>query len=76
MRLIVALSAVAMIGLTTTAMESASGSSQNCSVNLSHSAIHQESECTVVRGGRAGGIFGRMMELERRKNAWFRGVFS
>ena len=76
MRLIVALSAVAMIGLTTTAMESASGSSQNTSVNLSQSPMHQESDCTVVRGGRAGGFFGRMMDLERRKNAWFRGVFG
>ena len=33
-------------------------------------------ESAVARGGRAGGVFGRIMEVERRKNAWLRGVFS
>ena len=76
MRLILALSAVAMIGLTSSAMDSASASPQNFSVNLTQSAKFVESECTVARGGRAGGFFGRIMELERRKNAWLRGTFS
>jgi hypothetical protein len=76
MRLIVALSAMAMIGLTSSAMESGSSSSRDSSINLTQSPTGVGSECTVAGGGRAGGFFRRMMELERRKNAWFRGVFS
>ena len=76
MRLIIALSAVAMPGLTSTALDSGSASTQSCSVHQTRSPISGEGESTVAARGQAGGFFGRMMEMERRKNAWLRGVFS
>ncbi|MEZ6032290.1 MAG: hypothetical protein R3C17_04295 [Planctomycetaceae bacterium] len=75
MRLIVALSAVAMIGLSS-AMNSAAAASQDSSINQTLSPKPAAGESVVARGGRAGGVFGRIMEIERRKNAWLRGVFS
>jgi hypothetical protein len=79
MRLLVALSTVAMIGLSSTAMGVESAPSQILSGNLTQSlevrqSPKQADEFSVVRTGRAGGFFGRIMELERRKNAWLRGM--
>ncbi len=76
MRLIIALSAVAMLGLTSTALDSGSASTQSCSVHQTQLPMPGESESSIAGRGRAGGFFGRMMEIERRKNAWLRGVFS
>jgi hypothetical protein len=75
MRLIVVLSAVAMIGLSS-AMNSASAASQDSPINQTQSPKSAAGDSAVARGGRAGGVFGRIMEIERRKNAWLRGVFS
>jgi hypothetical protein len=75
MRLIVVLSAVAMIGLSS-AMDSASAASQDSPINQTQSPKSAAGDSAVARGGRAGGVFGRIMEIERRKNAWLRGVFS
>lgn len=82
MRLLVALSTVAMIGLSSTAMGFESAPSPISSGNLTQSVqslkIRQSStqadEFSVVQSGRAGGFFGRLMEMERRKNAWLRGM--
>jgi len=83
MRLIIAFSTVAMIGLSSSAMGFESAPSQISSGNLAQSlqslevrqsAKPAESELTVAAGGRAGGFFGRLMEMERRKNAWLRGM--
>ena len=82
MRLLVALSTVAMIGLSSTAMGFESAPSQIPSGNVTQSVqslkIRQSStqadEFSVVQSGRAGGFFGRLMEMERRKNAWLRGM--
>ncbi|MBC7964299.1 MAG: hypothetical protein H7Z17_00110 [Fuerstia sp.] len=83
MRLLVALSTVAMIGLSSTAMGFESAPSQLPSGNLTQSlqslevrqSPKQADEFSVVGSGRAGGFFGRIMEIERRKNAWLRGMF-
>lgn len=82
MRLLVALSTVAVIGLSSTAMGFESAPSQIPSGNVTQSVqslkIRQSStqadEFSVVQSGRAGGFFGRLMEMERRKNAWLRGM--
>ncbi len=82
MRLLVALSTVAVIGLSSTAMGFESAPSPISSGNLTQSVqslkIRQSStqadEFSVVQSGRAGGFFGRLMEMERRKNAWLRGM--
>lgn len=82
MRLLVALSTVAMIGLSSTAMGFESVPSQIPSGNTTQSlqslevrqSPQQADEFSVVRTGRAGGFLGRVMEIERRKNAWLRGL--
>ena len=82
MRLLVALSTVAVIGLSSTAMGFESAPSQIPSGNVTQSVqslkVRQSStqadEFSVVQSGRAGGFFGRLMEMERRKNAWLRGM--
>lgn len=83
MRFIVALSTVAMIGLSSSAMGSESAPSQLSRVNVTESlqslevrqsAKPVEGHLVLARGGRSGGFFGRLMELERRKNAWLRGM--
>ena len=82
MRLLVALSTVAVIGLSSTAMGFESAPSQIPSGNVTQSGqslkVRQSStqadEFSVVQSGRAGGFFGRLMEMERRKNAWLRGM--
>ena len=84
MRLIIAFSTVAMIGLSSSAMGFESAPSQISSGNLTQSLLSlevrqsaklAESEFSVTAGGRAaGGFFGRLMEMERRKNAWLRGM--
>ena len=83
MRFVVALSAVAMIGLTSSAMGSESAPSHVSSVNVTESLqsleIRQSAkpvgvDLVMARGGRSSGFFGRLMELERRKNAWLRGM--
>lgn len=83
MRFIVALSAVAMIGLSSSAMGSESAPSQvsrlNATESLQSLEVRQsakpvEHDLVLARGGRSGGFFGRLMELERRKNAWLRGM--
>ncbi len=81
MRLIVALSTVAMIGLSSSAMGfetaplqissgDATQSLQSLEVRPSAKLNHTE----VV--ARSGGFFGRLMDVERRKNAWFRRTFT
>ncbi|HQX52336.1 MAG TPA: hypothetical protein PLR25_20615 [Planctomycetaceae bacterium] len=81
MRLIVALSTVAMIGLSSTAMGFETSPSlipagdvtqslQSLEVRQSAKVNHTE----VV--ARSGGFFGRLMDVERRKNAWFRRTFT
>ena len=82
MRLLVALSTMAMIGLSSTAMGFESAPSQLPSGNLTQSLQSLEvrqspksgDESSVARSGRSGGFFGRIMEIERRKNAWLRGL--
>ncbi len=83
MRLLIALSTVAMIGLSSSAMGSETAQSPISSGNLTQSLQSLEvrqstklanDEFSVVRSGRAGGFFGRLMEIERRKNAWLRGM--
>ena len=82
MRLLVALSAVAMVGLTSSAMGFESAPSQITSGNLTQSlqsleirkSSKQADEFSVVQRGRAGGFFNRLMDMERRKNAWLRGL--
>ena len=83
MRLIVAFSTVAMIGLSSSAMGFESAPSPISSGDLAQSlqslevrqsAKLADSECSVAAGGRAGGFFGRLMEMERRKNAWLRSM--
>ena len=82
MRLLVAFSTVAMIGLSSSAMGFESASSPIPSGNLTQSMrslevrplSKQADELSVVQSGRAGGFFGRLMEIERRKNAWLRSM--
>ena len=82
MRLLVALSTVAVIGLSSTAMGFESAPSPISSGNLTQSlqspevrqSSKQANDFSVVQSGRAGGFFGRLMEMERRKNAWLRGM--
>ena len=82
MRLLIALSAVAMVGLSSSAMGFESTSLPIPSGNLTQSLrsleVGQSSkhadDFTVVQSGRAGGFFGRLMEMERRKNAWLRSM--
>lgn len=83
MRFVVALSAVAMIGLSSSAMGSESAPSQVSRLNVTESLqsleVRQSAnpighDLILAQGGRAGGFFGRMMEIERRKNAWLRGM--
>ena len=83
MRLIVALSTVAMIGLSSTAMGFETAPVQVTPSNLTQSIqsleVRQspkvaEGELSAARSARSGGFFGRIMELERRKNAWLRGM--
>lgn len=82
MRLLVAFSTVAMIGLSSTAMGFESAPSKIPAGHLTQSiqsldvrqSPKQTDEFSVVRSGRAGGFFGRIMEIERRKNAWLRGM--
>ena len=83
MRFVVALSAVTMIGLSSSAMGSESiappVSSLNVTESLQSLEVRQSAKSVgddliLARGGRAGGFFGRLMEIERRKNAWFRGM--
>jgi ribosomal protein S4E len=83
MRFVVALSTVAMIGLSSSAMGFESASSQISTVKASESIqsleIRQSAkpvgdDLVMARGGRASGFFGRLMEIERRKNAWLRGM--
>ena len=82
MRLLVALSTVAMIGLSSTAMGFEAAPSPISSGNLTQSlqspevrqSSKQANDFSVVQSGRAGGFFGRLMEMERRKNAWLRGM--
>lgn len=84
MRLIIALSTVAMIGLSSSAMGFETAPSQITAVDTAYSlqsletrpaAKLNETDLSVARAGRAGGFFGRLMEIERRKNAWLRGMF-
>ncbi len=80
MRLLIALSAVGIVGLSSSAMGFESTSSQISSGNQTQSlqslevrqSSKQADEFAVVQNGRAGGFFGRLMEMERRKNAWLR----
>ncbi len=83
MRFVVALSTVAMIGLTSSAMGSESVPSHVSVVNVTESiqslemrqsAKPDRDDLVAARGGRSTGVFGRLMELERRKNAWLRGM--
>jgi len=82
MRLLIALSTVAMVGLSSSAMGFESTSLPIPSGNLTQSlrslevgrSSKQADEFSVVQSGRAGGFFGRLMEMERRKNAWLRGM--
>ena len=82
MRFLIALSAVVMVGLSSSAMgfESAPSSIPigNRTQSLQSLDVRQSSkqadEFSVVQSGRAGGFFGRLMEMERRKNAWLRGM--
>ena len=82
MRLLIALSAVAMVGLSSSAMGFESTSLPISSGNLTQSlqspevgqSSKQADEFSVVQSGRAGGFFGRLMEMERRKNAWLRSM--
>jgi len=82
MRLLVALSAVAMVGLTSSAMGFEAAPSQISSGGLTQSlqslevrkSSKQADEFSVVQRGRAGVFFNRLMEMERRKNAWLRGL--
>lgn len=84
MRFCVALSTVAMIGLSSSAMGFESAPSSISSVNVTESIqsleVRQSSkpvanDLVLARGGQSGGFFGRLMEIERRKNAWLRGLF-
>ena len=84
MRLIVALSTVAMIGLSSSAMGFETAPSQISAINVTQSLQSLEvrpsaklngTDASVVRAGRSGGFFGRIMDVERRKNAWLRGMF-
>ncbi len=80
MRLLIALSAVGIVGLSSSAMGFESAPSQISSGNQTQSlqslevrqSSKQADEFAVVQNGRAGGFFGRLMEMERRKNAWLR----
>lgn len=83
MRLIIALSAVAMIGLSSSAMGFEAAPSQIPAGNLNlslqslevrHSTKPVENDLVLARSNRSGGFFGRLMEIERRKNAWLRGM--
>ena len=82
MRLLIALATVVMVGLSSSAMGFGSSPSPIPSGNLNQSlqslevrqSPKQVDEFTVVQSGRAGGFFGRLMEMERRKNAWLRGL--
>lgn len=83
MRFVVALSTVAMIGLSSSAMGSESAPSQVSRLHVTESLQSLEvrqsakpagDDLVVARGGRSSGVFGRLMELERRKNAWLRGM--
>ncbi|MDA1229210.1 MAG: hypothetical protein O2856_00420, partial [Planctomycetota bacterium] len=69
MRLIIALSAVAMIGLSSSAMGFEASPSQIPAGNLTqslqslevrHSAKPVGSDLVLARGGRSGGFFGRL----------------
>ena len=85
MRLIVGLSTVAVIGLSSSAIASESASSQIPAVNLTQplqspevrsSASPVGNDPVLARAGRSsGGFFSRLMQIERRKNAWFRSMF-
>lgn len=84
MRFVVALSTVAMIGLSSSAMGSQSAPSQVSRLNVTESlqsqevrqsAMPVEYDLVLARSGRSSGVFGRLMEIERRKNAWLRGMF-
>ena len=82
MLFLIALSAVAMVRLSSSAMGFESASSAIPSDNLTQSlpslesrqSSKQASEFSVAQSGRAGGFLGRLMEMERRKNAWLRGL--
>ncbi len=84
MRFVVALSTVAMIGLSSSAMGSESAPSQISRLNVTESLQSLEvrqsakpvgNDLALARSGRSSGVFGRLMEIERRKNAWLRGMF-
>ena len=84
MRFLVALSTVAMIGLSSSAMGFEATSSAAPAINLNQTIQSLEvrtsgklagDDLILARGGRGGGFFGRVMEIERRKNAWLRGMF-
>jgi hypothetical protein len=84
MRFAVALSTVAMIGLSSSAMGVESAPSQISTINATESLQSLEvrqsakpvgNDLVLARGGRSGGVFSRLMEIERRKNAWLRGMF-
>jgi hypothetical protein len=82
MRLLVVLSTMAMIGLSSTAMGFEATLSPISSGNLTQSlqslevrqSSKQADEFSVVQSSRVGGFFGRLMEMERRKNAWLRSM--
>ena len=85
MRLIVTFSAVAMIGLSSSAMGFETAPSQVStedvtlslqSLEVRPSAKRDDTDVSVVRASRSGGFLGRLMEIERRKNAWFRRTFT
>ncbi|GEM_PF-424500 len=84
MRFVVALSTVAMIGLSSVAMGSESAPAPVSPLNVTESLQSLEvrqsvkpvgNDLVLARSGRSSGVFGRLMEIERRKNAWLRGMF-
>ena len=83
MRFVVALSTVAILGLSSSVMGFESASSQISTIKVNESLqsldVRQSAkpagdEIVAARSSRSGGFFSRLMELERRKNAWLRGM--
>ena len=74
MRLIVKLSQVAALGvvLVAGAETTTAASVEKTVVNV---VDRQQSADSQLVAGRQQGFFSRVMELERRKNAWLRGLF-
>jgi hypothetical protein len=63
---------VAALGM---ALLADAGSVSAAAITEQLSAPRQESGSVQFVAGRSQGFFSRVMEMERRKNAWLRGLF-